>query len=112
MTHAGQLRDRVSFQQRSLDVNGDRRGAWVEEFTRPARIVALRGTEVVLQQRLAGVQPSVVTVRADAATRGVTNAWRIVPDTGAPLNIRAVTPDERRVWLDILGDTGPSTGGA
>ena len=34
---AGLLRETVTLQRRSLDANGDRLGAWEDEFAAPAR---------------------------------------------------------------------------
>lgn len=110
---AGKLRERVTFEERGLDDNGDRLGEWLPVTTVWARIMTLKGSEPVLQQRLQGVQPVVITVRSSPVLREATTAWRAVHErTGQPFNIRAVTPDEKRAFIDFLADDNGLGGGA
>ena len=114
MTSAGQLRDKVRFEQRGLDANGDRLGDWDEDngLTRSARIVFRRGSEAVLQQRLQGVQPVDITIRSDAATRLITTDWRAVDTrSGQTFNIIAITPDEGRAYITLLAEDNGNGGG-
>lgn len=111
--NAGHLRERVWLDQRGLDANGDRKGAWETVTTVWARIVRLKGSEPVIAQRLEGVQPAVITVRSSPITRAITTAWRAVDvRTGQEFNIQAVTPDEKRKFIDILVDDNGLGGGA
>lgn len=109
MTGAGQRRDRVIFQQRGEDANGDRLGDWVDGVVRWARVLVLRGGEAVLQARLQGQQPIQVTVLSTAATRAVTTAWRIWWNE-APYNIRSIAAGERRDEIVILAEWDQSDG--
>lgn len=113
MTGAGQLRERVLFQQRGLDANNDRLGDWEDVTMVWARIMRLKGSEPVLQQRLEGVQPVVITVRWSPVTDQVTTGWRAVDErTGQQFNIRSKTPDEKRAFIDLLADDNGLGGGA
>lgn len=116
MTAAGDLTDRLRFEQRGEDDNGDRLGDWDADssFTRSARLFFRQGTEPVIEQRLQGVQPVEITVRADPDTRQITNAWRAVAvDNGTVaadtvFNLKAITPGSDRAWITILGTVGGS----
>lgn len=94
MLGAGLRDQRLRFQQRSVDENGDRLGDWEDGFRRWGRAVARTRGEVALQQRLQGVQPVEVTVLRDSRTRELTTAWRMLWN-GVAYNIRAVTAAER-----------------
>lgn len=111
---AGELRERVAFHEiASSDSSfGIVAGEYEEQFRRGARIRPLVGTEPVIAQRLTGVQPVVIKVRSDSATRDVTTAWKIV-DTRSLVsyNIRAVTPDEKRKYIEFLVEAGVAVNG-
>lgn len=107
MTPAGQRRERVTFQQRGADANGDRLGPWEDGFVRSARVVARTRGETALQQRLQGLQPVEVTILRDSASRAVTPAWRMLWN-GAPYNIQAVAPTEDRRELVVLAQADQS----
>lgn len=84
-------------------------GAWAHQFTRSARVRPLRGSEPVLRQRLQGVQPVVITIRASDDARLITEAWQARNmRTGAEYQIRAITPGEKRDHIDILAESGVS----
>lgn len=112
MTPAGQRRERVTFQQRGLDDNGDRLGDWdvAGGFVRSARVVARTRGEVALQQRLQGLQPVEVTVLRDSRTRELTTAWRVLWN-GTPYNIQAVAPTEDRREIQLLAQADQSDAG-
>ena len=109
MTGSGQRQERVTFQQRGLDANGDRLGDWDSAggFTRWARVRMLKGGEPVLQARLQGVQPVEITVLNDGSTAGITNAWRAVWG-GVDFNIQAVSTSEDRSERTILAQADQS----
>ncbi len=113
MPGAGALRDRWTFQQRSLDPNQDRRGPWeVGIEDEPTEVTWLRGTEAVMQDRLTGVQPVILTIRSSDATRAITPAWRAF-DMRQPTvvgNVTGVTPSRQRGFLDILVTVGKAQG--
>ncbi len=110
---AGARRERLTFQQRSLDSNGDRLGDWEEigqgGLRRWGRTVARTRGETALQQRLQGLQPVEVTVLRDSGTLEITSAWRMVWN-GVPYNIQGVAPDERHHELHILAQADQSDG--
>lgn len=85
MTSTGWMRERVRFERRANDDNGDPLGAWTEIATCAARVQPLKGSEPVMAQRLEGVSPFVIYVRASIATRSVDNACRAV-DTRSPVD--------------------------
>ena len=103
---AGLLRESVTFQQRSLDANGDRLGPWVDMFAAPARVVHIvrtRGTggETVLDQRLTGVQPVEVTLRLDQMTAQLDTDWRF-HWLNWPLMVTAVAVDELAAVVTLI----------
>ncbi len=109
MPSASELRERVSFEsQTSVESDGGTvAGNWAEQFTRRAKVRYLKGSEPVIAQRLVGVSPVVVTVRSDHMTRTVDSSWRLRDsNSGTLLNIRSVTPDEKRTWIDLLCEVG------
>lgn len=111
---AGELRERIAFDEIAEDETsyGVAAGDWDEMFRRAARIRRLVGGEPVIAERLTGVQPVVITVRSDSDTRTVTTAWRIRDvRTSAAYQIRAVTADEKRRYIDFLCEIGPATNG-
>lgn len=111
MTSAGQLRERVRFQQRTLDANDDRLGPWDPDgLPVRARVQALKGSEPVLQQRLLGLQPVAVTIRRSRASAAIDTGWRMLWN-GQPYNLKTVVPDESRVWIEILAEADQTQGG-
>jgi hypothetical protein len=103
------LKDRVLFQQRGLDDNGDRLGPWqavrseAEDGAWAAQIIRLKGGEPVMAQRLQGVQPAIVVVRASTVTRAVDNAWRAIDKrTGQIHEFTDASETGDRVWIEIL----------
>ena len=112
MTGAGQLREVVDMQLEgeAVDEFGNPLpggGGWETQFSGPARIQILRGTETVMAGRLQGTQTVAITMRWQPEFAAITSAWRAVNGrTGAVYNIRSVEPDERRAFVNVLADTG------
>lgn len=109
MSAAGELRERIAFDKiTSTDsVYGTVAGAWVEQFQCRAGVRCLVGSEPVIAQRLLGVQPVVITVRSSTNTRLVDPSWRIRDaNSGVVYQIKACTPDAKRMWIDILASAG------
>lgn len=105
MPTAGSLRDRVRLEQQALDDNNDHNGPWNSEGApvRSCEIIYLHGTEAVQQQRLQGVQPVVIKVRADSVTKLVDNTWRAVDARSARIyDIQAATLSPGRDFIEIL----------
>lgn len=112
---AGKLRFTVAFDKRATaadDGKGLKPGDWVEQFRRSCGIQYLRGGERVIEQRMAGVVPAVLTVRCDTDTRLINNSWRARElASGVAFNIRAIQPpDPKLLTIDILCDTGAVDG--
>lgn len=110
---AGGLSERVVFSRREEvdDGFGNVQGAWVDQFTEPARLQPRLGSEPVIAARLTGIQPYTLTVRSSTRTRSVTPAWRAVnARSGATYNIKAITNrDERNADLEMLVVEGEPT---
>ncbi len=108
MTAAGDLRENVAF-LKSADVP-DGHGGWISDyvpqFQARAAIKILKASETVMAGRLQGTQTLVVTLRYQAALAAVDGTWRLRNvRTGSDYNIRAVTPDVRQQWVDVLCET-------
>lgn len=107
---AGELRERVLLQRRGTIDDGFGNMVPGGDFETVAtvwgRLMPLRGSESVMQARLSGRQPYVLTVRQSTTTRQVTEAWRVVDarNIGRVFAITAppADPNGRRAWLDIL----------
>lgn len=109
MTSAGELRDSVAFDRETSgdDGYGNTVSGFAEQFTVSARIRYLRGQEPVIAQRLQGVQPAVITVRASSQTRQIDASWRARnARSGEAFNVKAVTPSDDRQWIDLLCEAG------
>ncbi|ASE38470.1 head-tail adaptor protein [Brevundimonas vesicularis] len=112
MPGAGDLCDRITFEARGEDANGDPLGPWAPQFTVWAQMVWLRGSEAALQQRLEGRQPVAIVVRTSSQTRGITTAWRAVNARNAEqrFNITAVSAAKEPGLIDVLATMGGATG--
>lgn len=105
----GRMRGRVRFERREEidDGYGNVEGAWVAFATVAARLRFMRGGEQVLEQRIVGVQPVIITVRASTETRQVSTGDRAVNTrNGTPLDIKSVAPDEVGAFIEILCEAG------
>lgn len=114
MTGSGDLYALIAFEEVASEETsyGAVAGEWTEQFQRRARIRARVGTEPVIAQRLVGVQPLEIEVRADSATRLVTTAWRIKNvRTNERYQIRAIAPHENRRWISMACELGPAVNG-
>lgn len=101
------MRGKVRFDRRGLDANGDPLGPYQPFATVAARLRYMRGGEEVLQHRIVGVQPVVVTVRASTTTRQINTGDRAVDArTGETLDIKSVAPDEAGAFIEILCEDG------
>lgn len=71
-------RAEFSLRESIEDDMGGTRDEWVLQFAEWVGVKYLRGTEAVMQARLASRNPVIVTIRNSARTRQVTSEWRIV----------------------------------
>ncbi|WP_353641323.1 phage head closure protein [Mesorhizobium sp. WSM2239] len=110
---AGDLFERVGFDKHGTasDGAGGTISAFVEQFTRRAEFIHLRGGEAVLAARLQGRHTQIIRVRADSETRTVTTDWRISDKrlAGVVYNIRDITLSKDRAFLDMLCERGVAT---
>ncbi len=106
----GNLRHRVAFDARSdvADDYGGTEAGFVEQFIVAAGIEARLGGEQVMAARLTGKQPVTITVRQSGQTRRIDTGWRARDvRTDVVYAIRSVVdPDDKRMYLDILAETG------
>jgi len=98
---AGLLRESVTLQRRSLDVNGDPLGPWIDIFATPARVLSRTAGEAVAAQRVTGVQPVEVTLRLDRYSALIDTDWRLMW-LGWPFEITTVAPDEVQALLVLM----------
>lgn len=124
MSTAGKMRDRYRFEQRGLDANGDRLGAWdaAGGITVAAETIWLRGMESVMAARLEGKQPVALVIRDSAAARTITTGFRavdvrtlvagaVVAGTTRIFNITGASPSSRtRGFIDVLAVSGGAAG--
>lgn len=104
---AGQLRQTVTLQQRSDDLNGDPLGPWVDVFTSAARVVAqpikrAQQGEIVSDERRVGIQPIEVTMRLDLNTATIDSDWRVVW-LGWAFDITVMQVDELLTMVTVFG---------
>jgi head-tail adaptor len=108
-TGAGHLYEHIAFDKR-IDFDdgmGNYVADWEEQFQTHAQFIYLRGGEAVMAAKLASHQPIVVRIRKSAAALLVTGDYRCRNvRTGHEYNIRTITPDVSRGWLDVLVEAG------
>jgi hypothetical protein len=110
-TGAGELKDRVRFDSRALNANGDPLGPFAPGFTVWAKLDYLRGSEVAIQQRLEKRQPVSVTVRDSSQARTINPAMQMVNTrTGEIFNVTAATPAKDAGFRNILAVSGGAKG--
>lgn len=110
---AGKLRHTIRFERRSdaPDGYGNTLSTWAGEYECRAAMTWLRGGENVLAARLQGVRTVALMIRDCAAARALTADYRAVDkQTGDVFNIRSVSPNENRAYLDVLCETGVASG--
>lgn len=108
MVAAGDLREKIELlkQVSTPDGAGGSTIEWVVQVTARAALKVLKASETVLAGRLQGTQTVVCTLRYQSALAGVDGTWRLRNSrTGNDYNIRAVTPDVRKQWCDVLCET-------
>jgi head-tail adaptor len=120
-TSAGQLYERVAFDERSLqsDGYGNTEGGFEQVLTCRAGFTYLRGSEAVIASRLEGRQPIVVRVRRSSETEQIEPDWRMRnlndgawEDSGETVwsgpvyAVRSIAKTPDRMWLDIMVEQG------
>ena len=116
MPGAGDLRNRIRFETRSTDANGDALGSWTEVCTVWAQVKWLRGSESAVNSRLEGRKPAVLVIRSSSQSRAFTEGLRAVAVSGQDVipgqtfNLTAVTPAKESGFIDVMGVVGGATG--
>ena len=108
---AGMLRDRFAFDEPTAEPNGmgGTINGWAERWTCAAHVRYLRGGERVMQGRLSGVQPVVITIRASHASEAIGRDWRARDvRRGTIYNIRSIVPSDDRAMLEMTCEEGAS----
>jgi SPP1 family predicted phage head-tail adaptor len=108
MTTAGDLRERVELQALVTvsDGAGGSTQSWETVLTAAAAIKVLKAGEEVMQGRLASEQTLVVTLRWQPALADALTTWKLKNvRSGKLYNIKSITPDVRKAWVDILCQT-------
>jgi head-tail adaptor len=108
------MRERVAFERRQTADDGFGNvvtSDWTELHRCAARIMPLMGGEQVMQRRLTGTQPVVVTVRCAAAIAALTTDDRIRDVRKDKIyNVRSIANfDEQRQFFDIMAEAGVAT---
>lgn len=110
---AGQLHELVAFDQRAMVDDGYGNtvaGDFVEQFRQHAGYTMLRGDESVEAARLTGHQPLILRTRNSVQAGAVTPAWQARDvRKGTLFNIRTITPDTSREFLEMLVESGGAT---
>lgn len=109
MTQAGDLREEIELQALVTvsDGAGGTMQSWEVVATSPARIKVLKAGETVMAGRLASTQTLVVTIRNQPALADAATTWKLRNTrTDKTYSIKAITPDERGAFVDILAETG------
>lgn len=109
MTKAGDLREQIELQALVTvsDGAGGSTQSWETVVTAPARIKTLKAGEAVMAGRLASTQTLVVTIRNQPALADAATTWKLRNTrTNKTYEIKAITPDERGAFVDILCETG------
>lgn len=107
MPEAGDLRERVRFEKRTIQddsFGNEVAGDFAAQFERRALFIMRPGSEAVLAARLQGQQPVTIVVRFDSQTRQITPGWRAVDvRTGTIYSIRAAEDmDRKRQWWSMV----------
>lgn len=109
---AGELRERMSFQQRAVqsDGYGNSQGDFETEFTVRAGVTPRFGGETVLAARLAGRAVATIKVRISPDTRQVTTDWRMLDALNGDIwNIRSIVDSDERGYIEMLCEKGVAT---
>jgi hypothetical protein len=109
VTTSGQRRELLTFQRRGADENGDLTGPWTDVCSRWGRALARTKGEVVLGQRVQGLQPLEVAIPRDPDTMQITSAYHLLWN-GVVFNIKAVASSEDRSEIAILAEADQTNG--
>lgn len=111
---AGKLRFRVRFDCRMPKdgAYGGTETGWQDQFVRYADIRFLKGSEAVMADRLQGLQPALIIVRADSDTRRIDASWRAVELRGGEagrcfaLKSPGADMEGERAYLTFVAEAG------
>ena len=102
-------RAEFSLRESIEDDMGGTRDEWVLQFVEWVGVKYLRGTEAVMQARLASRNPMIVTVRNSARARQITSEWRVTLRSRSGVTFVAEAredprPSEGDAYLEFLAD--------
>ena len=109
MPGAGDLRHRVAFDARveTDDGAGNTRGAWDEQFTRPAAFIYAGGSESAMAARLEGRGVLKVRLRSCSQTRTIRQDWRMRDvRSGQVYAVREADFETDRQWVYLVVERG------
>ena len=101
---AAHLTRRASFLRavEEVDADGQIVQGWRVQFTCAAHVRYLRGSEAVMQARMASKAPAIVSVRDFPAARAITSEWRVQID-GRTFDCKEdPRPDQARRIIEML----------
>lgn len=101
---AGERNKGVSFQKRGADGQGRAgKGAFAEQFQRRAKVLYPVGGETVMQQRLQGKAPAILTVPEDEGTRTIATSWRaeLLEWPNHLFEVKSVAPGREPRTIDL-----------
>lgn len=111
---AGELVELVAFDRREAVDDGYGNtvaGPFAEQYRCRAAFIQLRGSEPVMAARLESRQTMVVRIRISAEARAIGTDWQMrdVHHDDEAYNIRTITEDASRAWIDLLVERGVAT---
>lgn len=112
MARAGALNKRVIFQLATevADGGGGNALTWADALTVWGQFLPERGRERLEAGRLEASVAGLLRVRSSAASRAVTERYRVQIDS-VPYQIRSISnPDQRNVMLEMLVERGGAAG--
>jgi head-tail joining protein len=113
-TGAGSLYYRVAFDRREEIDDGFGNtvsGPWQEQFQKQAQFMFGRGSEAIMAARLDNRSPMTVRIRMSQDTRQIDTDWQMrdVRAGGLPYNIRDITWDNSRAFIELVVEGGVAT---
>ena len=103
-------RAEFSLRESIEDDMGGTRDEWALQFVDWVGVKYLRGTEAVMQARLASRNPVIVTIRNSARARQITSEWRVTLRSRSGIVLVAEVkedprPSEGDAYLEFLAET-------
>jgi SPP1 family predicted phage head-tail adaptor len=111
---AGQLIELVAFDKRAVVDDGYGNpisGDWQEQFQRRAKFVHVRGSETVMAARLESRSTIIIEIRVSDEALQIGTDWQARDvRRGTAFNIREISEDKGRAYLDLVCEANVATG--